>query len=123
MTYGLCRHIVALGDHDSGLLIVETTAFTRRITTVLDDEAYRKLQIELVRDPKAGALIRGSGGLRKIRWAPDGQGKSGAIRVIYYWHRPARLLLMLLAFKKGRQERPTPAQLRAMRRAVKEAFQ
>ena len=96
--------------------------FTRRITTVLDDESYRKLQIELVRDPKAGAVIRGSGGLRKIRWAPDEQRKSGAIRVIYYWHRPAHLLLMLFAFKKGRQEHPTPAQLRAMRRAVKEAF-
>lgn len=76
--------------------IIETSVFTRQIPAVLDEESYRLLQVELVRNPDAGALIRGTGGLRKIRWARKGRGKRGSTRVIYYWHRPAHTLLKLL---------------------------
>jgi len=86
------------------LQVVETSVFTKQIQAELDDESYRRLQIELVRDPEAGALIRGTGGVRKIRWARKGRGKSGGTRVIYYWHRPQDTLLMLLAYGKSAQE-------------------
>ena len=42
------------------------------------------MQISLMEHPNAGDLIRGSGGIRKIRWAAQGRGKSGGVRVIYY---------------------------------------
>ena len=60
----------------------ETPVFTRQITALLDDGDYRQLQVTLALKPEAGDLIRGSGGLRKIRWAVRGRGKSGGIRVI-----------------------------------------
>jgi hypothetical protein len=49
------------------LEFIETTIFTKRIQTHMDDEALRQLQIELVLEPEKGSLIRGGGGLRKIR--------------------------------------------------------
>ena len=102
------------------MLIIETPVFTKQIRTELDDDSYRLLQVELARNPEAGALIRGTGGLRKIRWAARGRGKSGGIRVIYYWHRPKDSLLMLLAYGKNVQDDLTPAQRRVLRDLVKE---
>jgi hypothetical protein len=55
------------------VVIVETRAFTSRVTALLSDEDYRSLQLELLRRPGAGAVISGSGGLRKLRWAMAGR--------------------------------------------------
>jgi hypothetical protein len=53
----------------------------------LDDLAYRQLQEELMRNPEAGDVIAGTGGLRKLRFGDRarGKGKRGGLRVIYYW--------------------------------------
>ena len=67
--------------------IAETTIFTREITRILPDEEYQELQAFLVEHPKSGVVIKGSGGLRKIRWAIKNSGKSGGIRNIYYYHK------------------------------------
>ncbi len=76
--------------------------------------------MEVVRDPEAGAVIRGTGGIRKIRWAPKGRGKSGGTRVIYYWYRPGETILMLLAYSKNRQQELTSGQRRTLRHVVEE---
>ena len=65
---------------------VETPIFTKIIQPLLTDEDYQKLQQELANKPEAGKLIRGSGGLRKYRWAVTGTGKRGGLRIIYFWH-------------------------------------
>ena len=67
------------------MIFVETPTFTRMVTALLTDEEYRGLQTTLADDPERGALIWGGGGIRKIRCAMEGTGKSGGIRVIYYW--------------------------------------
>jgi mRNA-degrading endonuclease RelE of RelBE toxin-antitoxin system len=54
------------------------------VTTLLTDEEYRGLQNELVEDPQRGDPIKGGGGIRKLRHAVQGRGKSGGVRVIYY---------------------------------------
>jgi hypothetical protein len=68
-------------------LFVELPAFERHRQNCLDDEAFRKLQMMLLRDPVAGDVIAGTGGLRKVRFADSlrGKGKRGGLRVIYYW--------------------------------------
>ena len=73
--------------------------------------------------PKQGALIRGSGGLRKIRWGGSGRGKRGGIRVIYYWDDGKESFYMLLAYAKNDQEDLTPSQLRFLGRLVREEFE
>jgi mRNA-degrading endonuclease RelE of RelBE toxin-antitoxin system len=102
------------------LVIAETRIFTRQILELLDEESYRLLQLELVTTPEKGDLIKGSGGLRKIRWAPAGKGKRGGVRVIYYWAREDDLLLMLLAYAKSAEEDLTPEQVRTLRWLVEE---
>lgn len=54
------------------------------MVNVLTDEEYSGLQKALIKDPEAGDLIPGSGGIRKLRWGVAGRGKRGGIRVIYY---------------------------------------
>ena len=68
-------------------LFVELPAFQRYRQEYLSDEAYRGLQNEMLKAPEAGDVITGTGGLRKVRHgdAKRGKGKSGGLRVIYYW--------------------------------------
>ena len=101
---------------------IETPIFTRTITALLDDEAYRLLQLALVQRPERGAMIPRSGGLRKIRWPLPGQGKRGGLRVIYVWDEASETFYMLLAYPKNVQEDLTAQQLRVLRRLVREEF-
>jgi hypothetical protein len=68
-------------------LFIELPPFERFRTSYLDDEAFRNLQQELLANPQAGDVIKGTGGLRKMRFADKGRGKGkrGGVRVIYYW--------------------------------------
>ncbi|NIV31795.1 MAG: type II toxin-antitoxin system RelE/ParE family toxin, partial [Anaerolineae bacterium] len=84
--------------------------------------SYRLFQLELVANPERGALIRGSGGLRKIRWQGSGRGKRGGVRVIYYWATEREVLLLLLAYPKNEQEDLTRDQLKVLRQVVEEEF-
>ena len=47
---------------------VETDQFSKLVDGYLTDEEYRQVQLELIRNPEAGVVIRGSGGVRKLRW-------------------------------------------------------
>jgi mRNA-degrading endonuclease RelE of RelBE toxin-antitoxin system len=66
------------------LTFIETKLFSRLLQNYLSDDEYAALQNFLVDNPEAGDLIRGSGGVRKLRWGLVGRGKRGGIRVIYY---------------------------------------
>ena len=101
---------------------VETPVFTRRVKDLLPDEDYRTLQVALLLRPEQGPLIKGAGGLRKVRWAPRGVGKRGGVRVIYYWRPDEQVLYMLFAYAKTAQEDLTPDQLRVLARLVREEF-
>jgi hypothetical protein len=102
----------------------ETEMFTRAVVALLTDNEYAKLQNALVVDPTAGALIPGTGGLRKLRWqhGSRGKGKRGGIRVIYYWYVSGSLMYMLLAYSKGQQDDLTSREKRLLIRLVVEEF-
>ena len=80
---------------------IETRLFTQLIQEYLADDEYARLQRELIRDPEAGAVIRGSGGVRKLRWAAAGRGKRGGYRVIYFVRRPKGVTWMLTIYPKS----------------------
>ena len=101
------------------MIFIETSIFTKEIQHLLPDDNYRMLQTALMLRPDAGSLIRGSGGLRKIRWNLAGTGKRGALRVIYYWS-PPETIFMLFPYKKTEQEDLTPDQLKLLRKMVRE---
>jgi len=98
---------------------VETPVFTKRVKDLLPDEDYRTLQVALLLRPEQGALIKGAGGLRKVRWVSKGVGKRGGVRVIYYWRPDEQAFYMLFAYAKAAQEDVTPDQLRVLARLVR----
>jgi hypothetical protein len=100
--------------------IVETCVFTKQIRRLLKDDEYRGLQEELVINPLSGAVIQGSGGLRKLRWAVEGRGKSGGIRVIYYYAASDERIFMLAAYAKGAKGDLTDKEVAALKKLVKE---
>jgi hypothetical protein len=80
-------------------IFVELPAFSRFRKEYLDDDGLRALQNALMADPAAGDVIKGTGGLRKLRWLDKrrGKGKRGGLRVIYYyWSRGAEFWLFTL---------------------------
>ena len=80
---------------------VETKLFTRLVQEYLSDEAYSALQQALLADPEAGAVIPGSGGVRKLRWGVAGRGKRGGIRVIYFLRARQGQVWMLTLYPKN----------------------
>jgi mRNA-degrading endonuclease RelE of RelBE toxin-antitoxin system len=78
--------------------------------------------LALLSKPDLGAIIPGSGGLRKVRWSGKGQGKRGGVRVIYYWVKIQDRILMLLIYAKAEQDDLTPDQLKVLRRIIEEEY-
>lgn len=101
---------------------IETSVFTRQVTALLTDLEYRELQIALLKQPGAGAVIQNSGGLRKIRWSMSGRGKRGGVRAIYYWVVAKDQILMLFIYSKAEKDDLTAEQLKVLRELVKKEF-
>ena len=102
--------------------IVETAWFTRQILDAMDDDDYAEFQWHLVRNPSAGDLIPGGGGLRKIRWKAPGRGKRGSFRLIYYWAVSEETILMLYMYPKNEREDLRKDQLRQLVDFVKREY-
>lgn len=100
------------------MVIIETTIFTSLINDLMSDDEYRELQEALLNRPNIGALITGGGGLRKVRWKLEGVGKSGGVRIIYYWVTTDHQIRMLYVYPKGKQEALTRQQLAMLRKIV-----
>ena len=83
------------------LTFVETKLFTQLVAQYLSDEEYRGLQHALAANPEAGDVLRGSGGVRKLRWGVTGRGKRGGVRVIYYLRLRRGQVWMLTMYAKN----------------------
>ena len=81
--------------------VAEVPEFIRRARRLLSEKERESLIEFLALRPKAGVLIRGTGGLRKLRWARQGRGKSGGARIIYYYFDETIPLYLLSIFAKG----------------------
>jgi len=101
---------------------VETPIFTKELRSVLSDDDYRTIQAVLMLRPEQGDIIRGTGGIRKIRWGGKGHGKSGGFRFIYYWDKQTETIYMLYVYPKNKQEDLTPQQSKLLSRLVREEF-
>jgi mRNA-degrading endonuclease RelE of RelBE toxin-antitoxin system len=99
---------------------IETRLFTKLVLDYLSDDSYAALQAELMRDPDAGPVIPGSGGVRKLRWAAPGRGKSGGYRIIYYVRRPQGVIWMLTMYPKNVADSIPAHVLRQIRKEVED---
>ncbi len=86
------------------MVFIETSIFTKLIGRYLNDDEYLGLQRFLLLNPDTGAIVRGTGGVRKLRWAIKNKGKSSGIRVIYYWKNSENEIWMLTVYGKSEKE-------------------
>lgn len=102
------------------LNFIETNRFTKRITKLLSDDDYAKIQLFLCEFPEFGKIIKDSGGIRKIRCGVEGRGKSGGARVIYFWVVSREKILMLDVYAKNEKEDLSPEDVKILRREIEE---
>ena len=105
------------------LIFKETAIFTKLITQLLSDDEYKELQEYLIERPDIGDIIEGTGGLRKVRWAVKGSGKSGGVRVIYYWISDDHQIYMLLVYPKSERDNLTALQKKVLKALVNKELQ
>lgn len=81
--------------------VAETHHFRRKVKQLLTEPDKDELIFYLSAHPGAGTLLKGTGGIRKLRWARGSKGKSGGVRVIYYFHSLEMPLYLLTIFSKN----------------------
>jgi hypothetical protein len=102
------------------MVFVELTPFIAFRQAHWSDNELRELQNFLLASPDAGKVIRGSNGLRKLRWSLPGHGKRGGARVIYYRYVEGERLYLIYAYAKAMQEDLTPEQVAVLAELMKE---
>lgn len=90
--------------------VAELPEFIRCAERLLSDSERKDVIDYLSAHPKAGDLMQGTGGVRKLRWARGGKGKSGGVRVIYYYHSKQMPLYLLTVFGKGEKDNLSKAE-------------
>lgn len=99
-------------------VFIETKLFSRLAEDHLSDEEYKALQQSLIANPEAGDLIRGSGGLRKLRWRGSGRGKRGGLRIIYYLRTRQGEIWLLTLYPKNVADDISPKVLRKIKEEI-----
>lgn len=92
------------------LTVAELPEFIHTASKLLTESERQDIIRYLAEHPKSGDLMEGTGGVRKLRWGRGGQGKSGGVRVIYYFHNEVMPLYLLTLFAKGNQANLTMAE-------------
>lgn len=110
----------ALEAYNQSMLFVELTPFIAFRAAHWTDDELRALQSHLLENPDAGDVIRGSSGLRKLRWAASGRGKRGGARVIYYHYVSAERIYLIYGYAKCDQEDLAPDQIKLLAQLMKE---
>ena len=93
-----------MSNEEMSRIFVELPSFMARWKSLgLDDADLLRLEIELLNNPKVGAVLQGTGGVRKVRFAFEDRGKSGSIRVIYIDFEIYEKIFLLTAYAKADQ--------------------
>lgn len=100
------------------LSFLELAPFTKaREAYGMEDEEFGDLQIYLAEHPRAGAVIPGSDGCRKMRWSGAGRGKRGGLRIIYFLRLTHGQIVLVLLYGKNVRENVKPQLLKQLREA------
>lgn len=98
--------------------LIPIGTFEEKARRLLGQARFDEMLEFLARRPKAGRIIQGTGGLRKVRIARTGKGKSGGARVIYYYHNEGKPILLLLIYAKATQNNLTNEQKAQLKKQV-----
>jgi hypothetical protein len=101
------------------ITVAETLEYMRCADRLLSGADRMDVVAYLAANPKAGDLMQGTGGVRKLRWGRGGRGKSGGVRVIYYFHSDAMPLYLLTVFGKNERANLSKAERNALAELVR----
>jgi len=107
--------------HRSVYVFVEAPLFSKLVYNYLTDDEYGEMQAHLSANPEAGKLVRRSGGVRKLRWARAGAGKSGGVRVLYYLRTTQGEIWLLAIYAKSARDSMEPHVLKALKEEMEDA--
>ena len=100
------------------ITIAEVPEYIREAEKLLTVAERQDVLSYLAAHPKSGDLMEGTGGVRKLRWGRGGRGKSGGVRVIYYYHSEMMPLYLLAMFAKNEQDNLSRAERNGMAKLV-----
>jgi hypothetical protein len=112
------RTLVFVGDAMNA--VAETTVFATKAAALLTDAARASVIEMLARNPECGAVIPGTGGVRKIRIALEGRGKSGGARVVYYFQNDRWPIIVLTIYAKNEKANLSVAERNALAKMIAE---
>ncbi len=105
------------------ITVAELPEYQRLADKLLASTERMDLVSYLAAFPKAGDLVTGTGGIRKLRWARGGRGKSGGGRVIYYFHSERMPLYLITIFAKNEQANLSKAERNDLAKLVDELIE
>ena len=98
--------------------VIETPIFSRKAEALLTDDEREDFAVYIANNPTAGSVVRGSGGVRKVRWAHSGGGKSGGIRAIYYNQLAHEEIWLLTLYTKSERSTIPANELKLIKEAI-----
>ena len=100
------------------LTVVESPIFQKLWPRYWDEDERAEFATFIALNPDSGSVIRGSGGVRKVRWAREGTGKSGGVRIVYLTQNEAGEVYLLTLYAKSESENISLIALKEIRRAL-----
>ncbi len=98
--------------------VIETPVFSRKAEDLLSDKEREDFAAFISQNPTAGSVVRGSGGVRKVRWVRPGTGKSGGVRVIYYNQLQHEEIWLLTLYAKNERSTIPAHELKLIKEAI-----
>jgi Protein of unknown function (DUF1044). len=100
--------------------LIHTEKYDAAITRLLDRDEISEMEFSIACDPEAHPVVKNTGGVRKARWSRKGMGKSGGIRVIYFYVDHRGIAYLLLAYAKNQKQDLTADDKKTMRKLTQE---
>ncbi len=104
--------------HTGTMRLFVTKTYERTVRKLMSETDRQAMEAAIIADPKAAPVIRGTGGIRKLRWAGSGRGRRGGIRTIYFHHVGPGAIYLLAAYAKAAQDDLSPADKKVLSRLV-----
>jgi hypothetical protein len=98
--------------------VIETPVYSNKVCAILTGDERDAIATFIAANPTAGAVVRGSGGVRKVRWAQKGRGKSGGARVIYFNRLASGEIWLLTIYAKGDRSTIPAHELKLIKEAI-----
>lgn len=99
---------------------IQTEEFLRNWEELgFNDDDLRKLELELLKNPQSGSVVRGTGRLRKMRFALPNRGKSGGVRVCYVDFVIQEAIYLVTVYAKKQKDNLTQEERSAIKKMIK----